>query len=464
MNIQGNILSPFAKDHQLLLAFGFGADASATRAWLGRMADVTASDDEVARFNDLFKSMNTRRHGERGVLKATWVELLLTAPGLEALGIAQAEVETVSPAFAEGMAARADILGDRQESDPSTWVSPFGRGVIHAMVIIAADDREDLCREADRIEQQALDHGMSLLWRKHGNTLPQPLTGHEHFGFKDGISQPNVAGPDAVPLSEFLLGQTTAGQADPWGGSTPTLPAWAQDASLVVFRLLHQDVAGFRAFLEQNSGALGATPQQLAAKLVGRWPSGAPLAKAPDADDPSIAEDPAQNNAFDYSDDPDGHSTPHFAHIRKVFPRKEQPNPPAGDSDERRILRRGIPYGPPLPAEGATQEGITADRGLLFFCVQASLEQQFEFIQQNWCNSPDFPTGPKPPVQEYQASPGEPGDGPDPIIGQHHGQGQDNLKTPQGDHRFMLQQFVTVRGGEYLIALSIDALKTLAST
>jgi Dyp-type peroxidase family len=451
--VQGNVLTGFNKDHQLVLAIGFGAQP-AGKTWLRVMADLVASHTEVATFNNLFKLVNDRRHGERGVVESVWTQLLLTASGLDAVGVAADQVAAVSAPLAQGMAPRADQLGDRQESDPSTWVDPFGKGSIHAMLIIAADDQDDLLDEADRLEELASEHDLRILWRKRGGTLPPPLTGHEHFGFKDGISQPLADDPGQ--LAHFLLGRTAAGQPDPWGTNAPTLPPWAQDASLITFRLLYQDVQKFRDFAQAHAGEVGLSPEALQAKFVGRWKSGAPLAKAPAADDPTLAT----ANDFDYSDDPTGTNTPAFAHVRKSAPRAQTP-PGAADSANRRIARRGIPYGDPLPIEGATDEQKQADRGLLFFCAQASIENQFEFIQRAWCNDPNFPHGPTQPVGGYPATPGVPADGPDPIIGQHHGSGQDTFKP--GDHQLLLQQFVTARGGEYLIAPSIDGLIALSS-
>jgi len=455
-HVQGNILAGFNKDEVLLLALGFG-DQAAAKAWLQRMANLVATHPEVAAFNALFKAVNGRRGGERGTVESVWLELLLTGAGLEALGVPSDQVGAISQPLAQGMAARADRLGDRQESDPSKWIDPFGKNQIHAIVVVAADDEDDLLVEADRLEQLCSNHDLRVLWRDRGGTLPPPLTGHEHFGFKDGISQPTVDETDQTQLAHYLLGRAAAGQPDPWGNSAPALPPWAQDASLVAFRILHQEVQAFRSYASQHAGEIGLAPEALQAKLIGRWKSGAPLAKSPSADDPSLAGE----NSFDYSDDPDGNNAPRFAHIRKSYPRAQQP-PGATDSGNRRILRRGIPYGDPLPIEGATDAQAQADRGLLFFCAQASIENQFEFIQQMWCNDPNFPHGPVQPVNtQYSPTPGIPADGPDPIIGQHHGAGQDNFKP--ANHQLLLQQFVTMRGGEYLVAPSIDGLAALGT-
>ena len=65
----------------------------------------------------------------------------------------------------------------------------------------------------------------------------------------------------------------------------------------------------------------------------------------------------------------------------------------------------GIPYGPPLPAGAATDDG--EDRGLLFVAYQASIARQFEHIQQQWFNRPDFPpgSGPSPAWIPWWANP-----------------------------------------------------------
>lgn len=457
--LQGNVLAPFNKDHVHLLALGFPADPAAAKTWLTEIADQVASHGEVDVFNSLFRNMNQRRGAERGVLASTWIQLLLTAPGLRKLGVLAAEIQAVDEAFAAGMPARADLLGDRAESDPSTWVPAFANQLVDAMLVTAADEDEDLLREADRLQERAIELGLTVLWSRRGDTLPPPLTGHEHFGFKDGVSQPDLSGPNMVPLSQFLLGHA-AGPTDPWGAPVTALPTWAQDASLIAFRVMYQDVARFRAYLADKAGTIGLSADQLGAKLMGRWPSGAPTAAAPDADDPTLAADATRNNAFDYSDDPNGLKTPRFAHIRKAFPRKGGPNPPAGEADKRRILRRGLPYGPPLPPQGANAHDLADDRGLLFFAAQANLGQQFEFIQSKWCNDPNFPTGPtQQPSTGYVPSPNEPADGPDPIIGQHHGQGADQLKTPQGEHQLMLLQFTKVRAGAYFLSPTIPAIR-----
>ena len=459
-NIQGNILAGFNKDNMAILALTFSSQV-AGRKWIAGAATFAARHSEVADFNQLFKEINSRRGGEHGVLHATWVEVLLTGAGLQQLGIAQAEVQQLSPSLSAGMANAAADLGDTDESDPSKWVGPFGKNVVHAILIIASDTDHALRAEVSRRQHEAMLLGVEVGWIEEGHTLPQPLTGHEHFGFKDGISQPAVQGIDDddpsglgfVPIGEFVFGFPGA------DGQVRQVPGWAAGGTLVAFRRIHQDVAGFRAFMGQTASSLAMDAAKVGAKLVGRWTSGAPADAAPDTDDPALAIDGARNNHFDYSNDTLGIRTPRFAHIRKANPRAGNPDSMA-DTQRRRIIRRGIPYGDPLPATGATPEQEMSDRGLLFFCCQTSIEDQFAFIQKTWVNSPNFPGGDHPAPNVYKPPPVEPPDGEDPIEGMHHGHGHDNLKVDgQPDRQIALtQQFVTVTAGEYLFAPSIAQL------
>lgn len=459
-NIQGNIVAGFNKDNQIIMFLTFPDSKIRLRNWIRHMSRWVATTEEVRAFNAVFRLTRSRRPQHREPLSATWVQLLLTAEGLKRLDVPESEIQAVDLALAEGMSARAEALGDTGDSAPDRWHPPFGRGSIHAALIVASDNDHDLRKESDDLERQFRTHGVQLVWKQEGHTLPDPLRGHEHFGFKDGISQPAVAGldesptggPPAVPLGEFVLGYPDG------SGAVREMPDWAKDGSLGVFRRLRQEVGPFREFLKTTAAATNLSEDALGAKLVGRWKSGAAIDQAPDADDPSIVRE-ERNNAFDYSDDPDGLRTPRFGHIRKVFPRDQVPNPPSGDAHRRRIIRRGAPYGPILPPD-PTPGQVDKDRGLLFICFQASLVEQFELIQQMWCNATDFPVGPVPPVQGYEPTPGVPGDGPDPIVGMHHGAGVNNLKL-QGrpDQQVPLQQFVRTTGGEYLFCPSISALE-----
>ena len=325
---------------------------------------------------------------------------------------------------------------------------------------------------------------------QQGATLPGALRGHEHFGFKDGVSQPGIRGvnmptdphdpdhgnpgQDLLWPGEFVLGYPTQIPLPPVGhpadanrdpGLVSTAgPAWTADGSFLVFRRLRQDVAGFQAFVEATALQQGISSDVLGAKLIGRYRSGAPLEPTADtaggvdttAGDPSLADpavlDDLRINNFEFGDDPEGALTPRAAHIRKAYPR-DSPTPTGGESDTQthRILRRGIPFGrsyqadaPPNSARGANPQ-YPNDRGLLFLCYQSSIERQFEFVQQRWFNDPNFPT---------------PGDGHDPIVAQITPRTFE-LPTSRAGHLTLMQSFVLVTGGEYFFAPSIDTLHWL---
>jgi len=215
-----------------------------------------------------------------------------------------------------------------------------------------------------------------------------------HFGYLDGISEPPVNWDDApnrpelVDMRQFLLGY--------WSEATQSFPRagrWAdfvRDGSYGAFQWIRQDVARFEQFLTANAPRLAPNlplaeaKELLAAKMMGRWRGGTPVALSPEAPDPTLA----MATSFGYANDPTGLRCPLTAHIRIANPRDEPlrdivaATVPAGGP---RLLRRGLPYGREL--EGEADDG--ADRGLvgLFFC--SNLQAQF-FMIMNWINKADF--------------------------------------------------------------------------
>jgi hypothetical protein len=135
-------------------------------------------------------------------------------------------------------------------------------------------------------------------------------------------------------------------------------------------------------------------------------------------------------------------------------------------SEAHRMLRRARVFGPPLFDAGLlradapptareallTLEDDGVARGIHFFCVNASIRSQFEFVQQTWCNTPNF---------------GGLYTNKDPIVGDHNRTGQPPTRMivpgPGGFARTApLPRFVTVRAGAYLFMPSLSALRFLA--
>ena len=254
----------------------------------------------------------------------------------------------------------------------------------------------------------------------------------------------------------------------------PLRPAWLKNGSLLVFRRLKQDVAGFYRFLAATAVRLAVTPGfagitagQLGAAIVGRWPSGAPILRAPSADDPRLGADPMARNDFLFTidtpapdfkpgigiaqtafpaaaADPLGFVCPHAAHIRKVNPRDQDSD--KGDPFDtltRRIIRRGIPFGPPI-RDPMVDDGV--ERGLHFLCYQTSIAEQFELLQSDWANASGNP---------------QPG-GQDLVIGQASGAPRSmelDRETGQSATIAAPRQFVTATGGGYFFAPSLGALR-----
>jgi Dyp-type peroxidase family len=462
------------------------ADSASGKAFLQALVPDVATADDVVKFNAVFKQV-TARGGAEGTVEATWLNVALSATGLTMIGATGAN--TMPPEFTNGMAAQAQALGDVDQSDPGGWLPPFNHGAppVHAMVILASDSTDDLEAAYARLQATIAATHVTELGHQDGNARPAPERGHEHFGFKDGVSQPGIdgltesskAGTDTIAAGEFLIGYpdqdgNVSGsevpghptqQGDPGYPQptppTPALPDWAHNGSFLVYRRLRQDVGAFNDFVTQQAQQLGMDPERLAAKLVGRWKSGAPMENVPvlppnvdpSTSDPSSAT-PAvlgddQINAFDY-DDADGSRVPRAAHIRKMNARSSNP-PGKQESNRHRLARRGIAYGPEFqPTEPPYSQGPVGDdrdRGLLFLCYQSSLARGFMFVQQSWANRDDFP---------------QPGDGEDPIISQALQQRDFNL-PPQTAHLAM-QRWVFTTAGEFFFSPSIAALKQLSGS
>jgi Dyp-type peroxidase family len=426
-DIQGFVLRGYRMPRAAYLFYRF-TDARAARRWLAGLVDPVTTALEWDAAPDWCANVG------------------LTFPGLEALGLAADSLASFPEDFRQGMAARAaTALHDVGEDLPDHWqpVPPFAVRGVHAVLMLSAYDEQELERQVRASGDRAAEAGgLEEVGSERAAALGGARAEREHFGFRDGISQPVLLGSgleeEAVGRLPVAPGEFLLGHPDEMGAVRMPVPdALGRNGTYAVYRKLSQDVPAFRRFLRDNGGA---NPALLAAKMMGRWSSGAPLALAADADDPGLGADRRRNNAFDYGDDPVGYRCPRGAHVRRALPR-------TGAITERRhlLLRRGLPYGPALD-DGAPDDG--ADRGLVGVFLNASIERQYEFVQREWINAPRF-------------------DGlrndPDPIAGP--GAGDFTWQRRPLPRQFRrLPRFVTVRGGEYFFVPSITALRFLSDT
>ncbi len=379
-----------------------------------------------------------------------WLTVAFTFQGLKALGVPEPSLDSFAPEFRQGMAARATELGDRGEGSPENWEKPLGTSDVH---VALAGLSPDAPRLETRLEhaRRALDEisGVEEIWRQDCYQLP---TGCTSFGFKDGIGQPDVessgippSNPHERPIKagEFILGYPDETGVLP---AMPSPSALGRNGTYLVFRKLHTRVAAYRQYLRANA-ATSEEEELLGAKIVGRWPSGAPLQLCPEQDDPELGADPDRNNAFRYSDDPRGLKCPAGAHARRANPRDSLDQDGSVDVRLHRMIRRGTSYGPILPDGVLQDDGV--DRGIIFVFAGTHLKRQFEFVKTQWLNDGVFIGAPRER---------------DPLTGQSSEPGTFTIAQRPVRRRLQgVPPFVITRGGEYCFAPGLRALQWLAA-
>jgi Dyp-type peroxidase family len=450
-DVQGFVVSGYGKMSHATFVLLSVADPEGARRWLAGLAP---------------RVTNAVRSADRRCINVAF-----TCAGLRALGMDEVDLRTFSVPFQEGMAVphRSRVLGDAGQSDPSYW--EWGARPdedLHVLLLLYARGPEEFdALVGEELAPDRLD-GLRVIRRMDPERLPGKVNvgkfGVEHFGFADGMSQPvikgsgqegKLTGDDArrtvIATGEFVLGYANGyGKVTPVpkaGLATPGMWEFGRNGTYLVFRHLHQDVAGFWRYLDRMTGGDEEARVKLGAKFVGRWPSGAPLVRAPHRDDPDLGAD----NSFGYAEwDPHGFRCPVGSHIRRSNPRDFGDAKPARNlelSNLHRIVRRGRVYGPGLDDPLAGDDG--ADRGLFFMCLNANIERQFEFVQHHWCNNTKF---------------GDLYDEADPVSGtQPDGGGVFTVQGMPVRRRFhAIANFVTVRGGAYFFLPGIRALRHLA--
>jgi len=379
-----------------------------------------------------------------------WIGVGISFGGLRALGVPEQSLNSFPLPFRQGMAARAPQLRDHGPNAPDHWDEVFRPGKCHLALTIYARDRQS--------RDHAVAAAMAELDRSHGVTL---LGVHEFsapegvpnpFGFRDNISNPSVEGSGVDPLpgeerpikaGEFILGYPSE------NGQNLGMPEPAKlgrNGSFVVFRKYVSRVGSFNAFLKAH----GSTPEEqewLAAKMFGRWRSGAPLLLAPDADDPDLGNDPERNNNFNYEDDPKGRFVPLGCHMRRLNPRDAELTL-LTDVNIHRVIRRTSTFGPVYSSEVAADDDAKEDRGIFYIAISARAYDTIEFMQQEWINRGNFI---------------DLGEERDPIVGLHNGNGQFTIpRKPVRKRVNGVETFNVMKGGEYLFMPSLSAMKWLA--
>jgi Dyp-type peroxidase family len=379
-----------------------------------------------------------------------WLAVGLSYNGLKALGLPDGSLQSFPEAFRAGMAARAEQLRDFGTNGSSNWDFPFGTGQVHIGITAFSGTTAKWRHTLAIAREQAIGFsGVTIIHTQDFGAQPGSLN---PFGFKDSIGQPAIEGSGVDPLpgqgqpikaGEFILGYPgEAGFAYPM----PQPEVLGRNGTFVGLRKYQSRVGAFNRFLRAN-GTTHEERELLAAKLFGRWRSGAPLTLAAAADDPELGADETRNNDFDYSNDPQGRLVPFGCHMRRMNPRDSH-LAQLTDVNLHRIIRRSTTYGAPYDPDALSEEDDEVPRGLYFLFISAKAMGTLEFLQGEWINNGNFAGV---------------GDERDPIVGlQQDGATFSIPQAPVRRRLHAIETFNVVRGGEYLFMPSLSALRWVA--
>ena len=379
-----------------------------------------------------------------------WISVAISYAGLVALGVPDDSLESFPEAFRAGMAARSGPLLDYGENDPQHWEAPFGSGQIHIGVSVFSDSEAAWHRTMDMARGQYQGFpGLTVLLEQDFGAQPGD---RNPLGYKDSIGQPAIegSGVDALPgqgppikAGEFILGYPgEAGVPLPM----PQPEALGRNGTFAGLRKYQSRVGAFNRFLREHAQS-EPEREMLAAKLMGRWRSGAPLTLAPAEDDPDLGADPRRNNDFSYAGDPDGRQVPLGSHMRRMNPRDTE-LAILTDVSVHRIIRRSTGYGAPYDPAATSEHDDEIPRGLYFIFLSAKAMATLEFLQQEWINNGNFMSL---------------GTERDPSVGlQESGATFTIPQRPVRRRIHGIETFNVLRGGEYFFLPSLSALRWLA--
>jgi deferrochelatase/peroxidase EfeB len=388
------------------------------------------------------------------------VNIGLTVDGLTALGLSAASIGSFPQEFVSGAFRRCAEVGDIGSCSADTWDYGLGKPGLHALLLLFAQSDQIRDAQTALLRQTLLaDGGWSEIAVLPGDVLPGSTA---HFGYRDGFSQPTIdcgvgnPFPDTQPVAppgEFLLGYPS--QFDQLTYAVPVPDELGRNGSFMVLRILEQDCAAFDMLLAQSRERYGIDGELLAAKIVGRWRNGTPLTLSPDSDSPPQSLALSELNRYDYAptdanpgsyDDRRGYRCPIGSHMRRANPRAATI---AGNGGSRhRIIRRGVPFGPPYDPSHPN-DGIK--RGLLGLFIGVSIKDQFEFLMSEWINGSAF----APHIDGTT----------DPILG-NSSEGENKFVIPRENAApIVISDFprlVTTRGSAYTFLPSITGLRFIA--
>ena len=457
-DIQGLIFSAYVHLECAAYLLLRVTDAAAARKWVAQLANEVTNAVKPPKDNRPPVNIN----------------IAFTATGLARLGVPQSIVDTFSYPFRTGMSTprRANILGDTDANAPQNWEWGNDAHPVDGVLMIFAKNEDILKAEVPRRTEQLRANGLDI-------AVDTPIAGRqddsrEHFGFNDGIGQPVIEDTEqqqrqyerthhATPLppGELLLGHENV-----YGTITPSVKVDASldpknilpagdlgfNGSYLVFRQMEQDVATFWSYITNLAGGDAEAAAMLAAKMVGRWESGASLVLHPDKDPHAGTKMLDRFNDFDYEKDTQGYRCPIGSHVRRTNPR-DTLGPTADlatrSANRHRIMRRGRSYGHRIDENNRTRDD-GQKRGLHFICFNGDIERQFEFVQQTWVNNSNF-AGLDDEV--------------DPLLGDQLNCSA-MMTVPSDPLRFRIHnlcRFVTLRGGAYFFLPGIRALRWIGA-
>jgi deferrochelatase/peroxidase EfeB len=416
--------------------------------------------------------VNTAGHRDTDTRSEKLVYVAFTWKGLQALAVPAATLYSMPSEFRDGAKVRAASLGDVDDSDPERWV--IDPDLAHIVVMVYARHRQTLEALTTELVARTGRQGCSIVKQLDAEALPdythesgQHLTRPVHFGYSDGISQPDIlpaprrtpGAPPAVPPGMFILGHPDSPQdGDSFAVANQPVPIPAtllHNGTFGAFRMMEQDVAAYEEFLDRNSSD-SASRELLAARMCGRWRNGLPLSLSPSTPHPSPEIPRERFNAFDYRPTPalpdavpdgGGRLCPAGSHLRRSNPRSSEVL--GGMGNRLRLIRRGMPYGPPYDS-AHRNDGVARGMMGLFLCV--SLKDQFEFIMRHWVNDGLFARG----LAQSEK---------DPMVG---AQSLGDTFTYRGADGTTvstvgLSRFVKTRGAAYLFFPSVTGLRFISA-